>query len=199
MPGKKDREKPVGEVLASTASRFSGEFTDPLDFPGLGTVVCAGAAPVVFGVLSSVETGSLLPARAFARYGLSAEELKVRHPEIDELITARFGATVLGARAGDRISAGTPGRPVALFSPVYLASSGEAIALGNEPGITRVLLASEAGRDDGFILAALSFLAAAREDRAPFLESVSRELSRALVQDYPRLEHLLEGLGRYYP
>ncbi len=198
-PGETPVEKPIGEVLASSAVNFSGECLDPGQIPAIGVVVTAAAADrEIFGVVSSLETDSALPGRSPTRYGLPADELVRRHPELSELITTKFRATVIGYRSADEVVTGTPGRPVPLYTAVRVAEPGDVVALGNDVGLVRLLITSDAGADDGFLLAALSNLAEARGDRTGFLENTCRELSRLLVQDYLRLEYLLSSLNRYY-
>jgi hypothetical protein len=198
MPKKKTERNPIGEVLGSRPGFFSGELLAADDVPGLGSVVRADAGADVFGVISSLETDTVLPGRTPARYGLPADELMRKHPELSELITTRFGASVVGYRSGDSVVVGVPGKPVPLYTQVYAADPGDVIALGDDRRVVRLLAASDAGADDGFLLAALVNLADARSERAGFLEGVCRELSRLLAGDYLRLEYLLDSLNRYY-
>ena len=197
MPKKKS-EEPIGEVLGSRPAEFSGELLAADNVPALGTVVRAAGAPDVLGVISSLETDTVLPGRSPARYGLQPDELLKQHPELGELITTRFEATVVGYRSGDSVVIGSPGKPVPLYTPVYRADAGDVIPLGDDIRVVRLLASSDAGADDGFILAALVNLADARSERTGFLEGVCRELSRLLAGDYLRLEYLLSALSDYY-
>lgn len=197
MPKKKS-EEPIGEVLGSRPAGFSGELLAADNVPALGTVVRAAGDPEVLGVISSLETDTVLPGRSPARYGLPPDELLEQHPELGELITTRFEATVVGYRSGDSVVIGSPGKPVPLYTQVYPADAGDIIALGEDRRIVRLLAASEAGAEDGFILAALVNLADARSERTGFLEGVCRELSRLLAGDYLRLEYLLSALSEYH-
>ncbi|UCE26453.1 MAG: hypothetical protein JSW52_08870 [Candidatus Coatesbacteria bacterium] len=197
MPKKKSDE-PIGEVLGSRADAFSGELLTVDDVPSVGTVVRAAGDPDVFGVISSLETDTALPGRSPARYGLPPDELLRQHPELAELITTRFEAPAVGRRSGDAVVVGSPGKPVPLYTPVYRADAGDVIALGDDRRVVRLLAASDAGADDGFLLAAVVNLADARSERAGFLEDVCRELSRLLAGDYLRLEYILGSLDEYY-
>jgi hypothetical protein len=194
----KKNSEPIGEVLGSRPAGFSGELLAADDVPALGTVVRAAANPDIFAVISSLETDTVLPGRSPARYGLPPDELLRQHPELGELITTRFEVTVVGYRSGDSVATGSPGKPVPLYTPVYPADAGDVIALGDDRRVIRLLAASEAGADDGFLLAAVISLADARSERAGFLEAACRELSRLLAGDYLRLEYLLSALSEYY-
>jgi hypothetical protein len=196
MPKKND--EPIGEVLGSQPDAFSGELLAVDNVPMLGTIVRAAATPEVFGVISSLETDTALPGRSPARYGLPPDELARRHPELAELITMKFAATVIGYRSSDSVTVGSPGKPVPLYTPVYTADAGDIIALGDDKRIVRLLVSSQAGTDDGFLLAALVNLTEARSERTGFLEDVCRELSRLLAGDYLRLEYVLNSLNEYY-
>jgi hypothetical protein len=197
MPKKKGNE-PIGEVLGSRPAGFSGELMAADNVPALGTVVRAAADPDVLGVISSLETDTVLPGRSPARYGLTPDELLKQHPELGELLTTRFEAMVVGYRSGDSVVIGSPGKPVPLYTPVYPADAGDVIALGDDRRVVRLLAASDAGAADAFILAALVNLADARSERTGFLEGVCRELSRLLAGDYLRLEYILGSLEEYY-
>lgn len=197
MPKKKN-EEPIGEVLGSRPAGFSGELLAADNVPALGTVVRATGDPGIFGVISSLETDTVLPGRSPVRYGLPPDELLKRHPELGELITTRFEATVVGYQSGDSVAIGSPGKPVPLYTPVYRADVGDVIALGDDRRVVRLLVASDAGADDGFLLAAVVNLADARSERAGFLEDTCRELSRLLAGDYLRLEYLLSSLDERY-
>jgi hypothetical protein len=198
MAEKKTGEKSVGEVLGSSVGVFTGELLEVGNVPALGTVVRAAAETDVFGVISNLETDTVFPGRTPTRYGLPPDELVRRHPELAELITTKFAATVVGYRSGDSVAVGSPGKPVGLYTPVYIAGPGDVIALGDDRRIVRFLVSSDAGDDDGFLLAALVNLAGARSERAGFLEDACRELSRLLSADYLRLEYLLDSLSLYY-
>jgi hypothetical protein len=190
--------EPIGEVLGSRPAWYSGELLAADDVPVLGTVVRAAAKPDIFAVISSLETDTVLPGRSPARYGLPPDELLKRHPELGELITTRFEATVVGYRSGDSVAIGSPGKPVPLYTPVYRADAGDVIALGDDRRVVRLLAASDVGADDGFLLAAVVSLAESRSERAGFLEDACREFSRLLAGDYLRLEYLLNALSEYY-
>lgn len=198
MAGNRTSERPVGEVLGSGPGVFTGELLESGNVPALGTVVRAAAETDVFGVVSNLETDTVFPGRTPTRYGLPPDELVKRHPELSELITTKFAATVVGYRSGDSVVVGSPGKPVGLYTPVYTADPGDVIALGDDRRIVRFLVSSDAGADDGFLLAALLNLTDARSERAGFLEDVCRELSRLLAADYLRLEYLLDSLSRFH-
>lgn len=179
-----------GEVLGSSVHLISGECYALDELPAYGQAIIAETDPAAVALVSELRVGSALPGRTLIKRNLTAEEIPVKYPEMEELIAAEFEAIVVGRLSADSIVLRSPARPVSLYTQVRTASSKEVVALSLADNlISRLFRIAE---DDDFLVSVISNIAAELEDKAGFLDEAARELAVLLTEDYPRLEYLLK-------
>jgi hypothetical protein len=184
----------VGEIIASSTTRFSAQCPDEDSAPAFGSFVVVDAAPEqVIGVVAEVRAGTLDANRRPMAFGLSQEELFRQQPQLRELLATEFDAVHVGY--GDDVGVWRqilPPRPPRLHRFVQPAAPAEIAAVTADGDWLRTLAAAEVA--DDLLAAAVRASLAAHGDARDYLVRMGRVLARLVGDDYERLQALLRRL-----
>ncbi|HIC49453.1 MAG TPA: hypothetical protein EYP00_06120, partial [Dehalococcoidia bacterium] len=118
----------IGEVIESDTNEFTTQCYELYGAPALGSLVKAGEANSVYGVVSYSHTSGLDPTRRpVARgEGLASEELVYdQNPQLNRLLTTNFRTTIVGYEVSSQIKTYLPPRPPRIHSFVMQCGNSE--------------------------------------------------------------------------
>ena len=209
-PTSRDRSAPVAEVIASRTREIEAEVHGDTPIPAFGTWVEIAThdadgqpGPVLYGLVSHAETGSLEPGRRAVALGLDRDAIRREMPQLLELIRTTVRAQILAWWDGrshrdgrPHVRQTLPPRPAELHDPVRLCGP-ETVALFGEPFDALRTLARHpdpAVPADDLIAAVVSGLYRAHgrgEEGERALLAAGRALMRLLDDDHERLTSIL--------
>lgn len=189
--------EPLGEILASTTTRFSAQAREADAPPAFGSFVCAPTVDgEVLAVVGDTRCGSLDTGRQPLAYGLTAAELAAQQPQLRELLVTEFDALHVGWQGSSPWRPGPPPRPPRLHAFVQPAPSLAVRAVCRDGAWLRTLLAAEA--TDDLLAAAMAHCLGVwqGDDVGHQATLLGRAAARLFGDDYDRLQALLARLGR---
>ena len=196
------RDRRIAEVIASSTGSFSAEVYRDCEPPTFGSWVRVRHenGTEVFGLVSSVEIGSVDAHRRAVALGRSTEELRRELPHILELIRATFVAQTVAYRdPSGRIHQTRPPSPPSLHAFVVACGAEEVCALGAPYDFLRTLarIQNPDVPVDDLLVAVLRGLYAAAGDGRGVEEVVAagRALARLLNDDHERLQSILRRVA----
>ncbi len=193
---------PIGEVIASSTRHFVAEVIGEQEPPVFGSwvQVVRPDEVVLYGLVSHVEIGSIMPNRQATAFGKSYEELRREMPQVIELLRTTFDAHVLafedrlGRIRGIRQT--LPPRPARLHDMVEVCTQDVIKSIGKPYDFFRTLVRhpDPAIPADDLIVATLQQVYKAYDegpDGKAALVDAGRALSRLLNDDHERLQSIL--------
>jgi hypothetical protein len=181
----------VGEIIASSTTRFTAQCPSEEDAPDFGGFVVVEAAPGrALAVVCEVRSGSFDAHRRPVAFGLSEEDLYQQQPQLRELLTTEFDALLVGYAAdGEPWRQLLPPRPPRLHRFVHDAEPEAVRAVTAGGDYLRTLVAGEAS--DDLLAAAVRASLDASDDHSAAVVQAGQALARLLGDDYDRLRVLL--------
>jgi hypothetical protein len=155
---------------------------------------------LVFGTISCIQTASIDPSRRPTAIGISnADELRRAQPQIFELLTTEFtiALTSFTSPKGNVVHR-LPPKPPHIHSFVYQPDDSQLIALTEDFGFLRTLLASSSGMQipaDELTAAAILSAWEVRRFDENYIVLAGRALLRLLSNDYHRFQSIMQRLG----
>ena len=190
----------IGEVLASNTSSLKAQVPVGATAPAFGTwIKVTHGDATIFGVVSLVEQGSIMPSRQPTALGKTQEELMREMPQVLELLRTSFTAVIIAHQGKDgMIRQSLPPDPAAMHGFVSECSAEEIRAIGPPFDFLRTLVNSTdvSTSTDDLLIAVLGKLREAYEDEGyPMLIEAGRTLSRLMRDDHERLQAILRRVG----
>lgn len=195
----------IGEVLESNTSTLKAQVPRDVAAPAFGAWIKVPQkdGQVVYGVVSMVEQGSLMPSRRATALGKTNDELVREMPHVFELLRTSFTAQIVAyPEPAGRIRQTLPPYPVAIHEFVEACTPQELRALETPLDFLRTLVQrGDAGAPmDDLLVALLRQLYEAhkteREEEAyRLLVDAGRTLSRLFADDHERLQAILRRVG----
>ncbi len=192
-------EDALGEVIEASTRQFVAEVYEEADAPNFGDWVRVepDGTPMLFGLVSHVETGSYDANRQAVALGLSPEERAQEMPMVDELLRTTVRVQMLACRGPDGdIWQTLPPQPPDIHDFVAPCTNEQVRALGAPYDFLRTLV-EHPDPDvpvDDLLVAVLCRIYAAhggeRGGREPLVKA-GRALSRLLDDDHERLQSIL--------
>ena len=189
----------LGEVIEASTRQFVAEVYEASEAPDFGAWVRVepDGTPMLFGLVSHVETGSYDTNRQAVALGLSPEKRAQEMPMVDELLRTTIRAQMLACKGPDgEIRQTLPPQPPDIHDFVAPCTDEQVRALDAPYDFLRTLVEhpDPAVPVDDLLVAVLRRIYAAhgeeRGGREPLVEA-GRALSRLLDDDHERLQSIL--------
>ena len=187
----------IGEVLESNTTTLKAQVPANEDAPAFGgwIKVEAGSGEMLYGVVSMVEQGSVMPSRRATALGKTTDELVREMPQVMALLRTSFNAVIIAYKDKDgRIHQTLPPVPAAIHGFVKTCTLEEIQAFGAPFDFLRTLVQSSdtATPIDDLIVAILRHLCDAQPGEGyDVLVEAGRALSRLFRDDHERLQAIL--------
>ena len=192
----------IGEVVESSTGAFIAEVSKGGDAPSFGSwiQIQTRSGIVVYGVVSLVEYGSMMPGRRATALGRTHEELQREMPQVMELLRISFHGKILGFKEnGGRVLQALPPFPAGIHDFVSPCDE-DTIRQFAAPFDFLQLLTDSPDRGipgDELLVAALKGIKALfhGQEQTSFLVNAGRVLSRSFRDDHQRLQTILRRIS----
>ena len=192
----------IGEVVESNTGSFIAEVARDREVPAFGAWVQIQTRQgiTVYGVVSLVEYGSMMPGRRATALGRTHDELQREMPQVMELLRVAFHSKVVGYRSpGGGLVQALPPYPAGIHDFITPCDEETMRAFG-APFDYLNLLTESSDRgipSDELLVAALKGIKGLfyGEEQSRFLVEAGRVLSRSLRDDHQRLQTILRRLS----
>ena len=188
----------IGEIVESNTASFVAEAPTAEDPPAFGTwvTITTQQGQKLFGVVSLVEYGSVMPGRRAMALGKTHEELQLEMPQVRELLRVSFKGSMVGFETPDgQIVQGLPPSPAGIHDFVERCDEGTLRRFGPPYDFLRLLIdnAERSIPGDELLIAAVRHIKELYRDQEAvrFLIEAGRVLSRLLKDDHERLKAIL--------
>ncbi len=195
----------IGEVLESNTNTLKAQVPRDTEAPAFGSwvKVVQKDGLVVYGVVSMVEQGSLMPGRRTTALGKTTDELVREMPHVFELLRTSFTAQIVAYKdASGRLRQTLPPNPVAIHEFVDTCSSEELCQFTPPLDFLRTLVQrSDASVPMDDLLVALlqqihaGYKSEGEQEAYRLLVNAGRTLSRLFGDDHERLQSILRRVG----
>lgn len=182
------------EVLESSINCFTAQSWKWDDFPVFGSLVTVTENDrTIFGLVTSIETGSIDPNRYPFTYKKTFEELQEEQPQIFEFLKTNFKVLIVGHMEDSNIRYLLPSTPSKIHSFVSFCSKLLSEKFFSSFDFLHLIFSNEAfiTNTDELILALLQYLGKERLLNELKLIEFSDRLSILTGNDYRRLKLLL--------
>jgi hypothetical protein len=188
--------KPIGEVIAASTTSFTAVCREVFEPPSFGSFVTAGAgATTAYGVVASVQTGSLDSQRRPVAFGMQWEQLAREQPQLVELLQTTFEVATVGFGDEAGIHHYLPPRPPRVHESVLAASPTEVAAVTDSLEFLRTLAGLEAAPVHELVAAAVREASLARGRDEAFLGEAARAVAEMFKDDYDRAMSIVRRLA----
>ncbi len=189
-------EDAIGEVLESNTRMLKAEVPADITPPVFGAwiKVTPVTGPVIYGIVSLVEQGSVMPNRRTTALGKSTDELVREMPQVIALLRTSFTAVIVAYKDADgRMRQTLPPAPAPIHGFVAACTPEEISGLGMPFDYFRTLVHSDTGVPvDDLLVATLRQIYAVQEGEGyQLLVQAGRVLSRLFQDDHERLQAIL--------
>ena len=187
----------LGEVLESNTRMLKAQVPRAAAAPAFGSwiKVHQSGGIVVYGVVSMVEQGSIMPGRHTTALGKTTEELAREMPQVMELLRTSFSAVIMAYKDPQGTLRQTlPPNPVAIHGFVAACEVEEIRELAAPFDFLRTLVnsADTSVPIDDLLVAMLRQICQAHQDNAyHVLVEAGQALSRLFRDDHERLQAIL--------
>ena len=194
VPSSEKRHAPrVGEVIGCDSRFLTAQCYNLYCAPPLGSLVRAGEQPI-FAVVQGIRTEPLDPSRPVLARGQDASslaEIYRANPQLEQLLTTRFDALVVGYRQADKILQLLPPSPPPIHSFVNTCLADDVSEFTHNLDFLRFLINSGPPMADEVVVACLREAAACRADGEDFLVRAGRSLATEIQGEATRLSAIL--------
>ena len=186
----------IGEVLESNTRMLKAQVPADITPPVFGAwvKVVPPSGPVIYGIVSMVEQGSVMPNRRTTALGKSTDELVREMPQVIALLRTSFTAVIVAYKEmSGKMRQTLPPAPAPIHGFVVACTPEEVADLGMPFDYFRTLVHSETGVPvDDLLVATLRQIYAVQEDDGyQLLVQAGRVLSRLFQDDHERLQAIL--------
>ena len=198
----------VGEVVESASHRFQAQCYQLYQAPPLGSLVSVGGpredgekSPVVFGVLTGIDTQGLEPGRPVIARGAEAqreEDIYRENPQLEHLLCTRFEAAVVGYESSGSFIHHLPPEPPRIHAFVHACTPRQVMEFTRSPGFLDLLMASGGGSQavsDEVVASCLRLASIHHPDPRSFLVGSGKVLALLLASEPPRVNAMLRRLS----
>jgi len=192
------------EVIQSTLTMCTAQAWDWEQSPSFGDLVCIEHTDmVVYGIVTSIETGSTDPQRQPFAYQKTEAELRAQHPQVFSFLKTTFTIALAGYTARNTthgLRYTIPPTPARIHAFVRPTTAPEQEAFFATPHFFSVLWSST-GQDpllDELIITLLASLISRNILTPELFEQYYHTLTLLLGNDYRRLKILLQRLEGPY-
>lgn len=196
MQPQKKAPAPIAEVIESSLDQFLAQTWEWDTFPQFGSLVeVAGETETLFGIVTTVKTGSMDPQRYPFPYQKTEEELKKEQPQIFEFLKTTFVVKILGYQdTSGKNSYLLPSQPAKIHAFIRPCSREQTINFFNSPDFLYLLFSSSNPTPhlDDLLLAILKQLAAKKKLTPQKLDQFCQTLSLLTGNDYRRIKLVLK-------
>ena len=189
-------QEAIGEVLESNTRMLKAQVPADVTPPVFGAWIKVAPADgsTIYGIVSLVEQGSVMPNRRTTALGKTTDELVREMPQVIALLRTSFTAVTVAYKDADgRLRQTLPPTPAPIHGFVSACSPEEVGALGMPFDYFRTLVHSDTGVPvDDLLVATLQQIYAVQEgDGYQLLVQAGRVLSRLFQDDHERLQAIL--------
>ena len=188
----------LGEVVEASTTGFIAQCYELYQAPPLGSLVRTGAGDSIYGIVHSVSTRSMDPARHPIPRGRGEDGEDSVHrsnPQLTKLLHTEFHATVVGHNSSDLLRRFLPPAPPRIYSQVHVCIDEEIRAFSSSLEFLPLLLASMTSGTDDVIASFLRQASASHSDPEDYLVNAGKELANLLLGQLPRLNSVLGRLS----
>ncbi|UCE97218.1 MAG: hypothetical protein JSV74_04430 [Dehalococcoidia bacterium] len=192
------KEKRIGEVIATATATFTTQCYQLYELPPLGSLVKTRNEKLeLFAVVANATTTGLEPGRKAIARGKdeeSEEAIYKSNPQLEKLLKSEFETLVIGHRIDGKINHFLPPVPARIHSFVYVCPVEEVKEFSQSPGFINILLNTNPTLPQNeLIITCLHQMSFAHEDSHQFLVTAGKHLAR-LLGDYNQLKSILERI-----
>lgn len=194
----KQSPQPYAEVISSNLASYTAQCWQWDTGPAFGSLVAIQEGEhFVWGIVSSIETGSSDPQRHPVPYQKTEAELKAEHPQIFEFLATTFHVAVVGFQENERLTYSLPSRPVKIHSFVRPASLREISRFFISPAFLPALFSTPINGPniDELLLALMNQIAQHDLLTPELFERYYHTFSLLIGNDYRRLKLLLQRIS----
>jgi hypothetical protein len=184
-------EKPFAEIIESNNAKYLAQTWNPQVMPKFGQLVeTINNNTKIFGIITSIQTGSQDPMRYPFTYKKTEEELIKEQPQIFEFLKTTFDVQIVGFQANDKIIYSLPSNPPKIHSFVNNLDKKSVQTFFNKTDFLYLLFNSQIHNLDEILIAILNDL----PTNKIFLTNFCNNFSLLSGNDYKRLKLFLSRI-----
>ncbi len=192
----------IGEIVESNTVTFVAEAIKDVEAPAFGSWVeiATERGEIVYGVVSLIEYGSVIPGRRASALGMSREALRLEMPQVKELLRVSFHGRIVGYRSpsAEEVIQALPPHPAGIHDFVRPCSAETLLLFGPPYDFLRLLIegSDRSIPGDELLVAVLAHMGERyhRDENQRFLTGAGRVLSRLLSDEPDRLRTILRRI-----
>lgn len=186
----------IGEVVAASTTSFTAVCAEVFGPPRFGSFVkVAAGEATVYGVVASVETGSLDAGRRPVAFGMRWEQLLREQPQLVELLQTTFEVAAVGFGDSSGLHLYLSPQPPRVHEAVFDAEPTEVAALTDSLEFVRSLAGLDRVPVHELVAAAIREASLARGRDEAFLAEAARAVAELFKDDYDRAMAIVRRLS----
>lgn len=191
-----NKESRIGEIVESSADKFTVESYNLFEVPPLGSLIHT-ETPKIYAISHAASTGATDPGRPIIARGAqeeSEETLFENNPQLSRLLSTQFHGLIVGHAEDTKIHQYLPPQPPPVHGFIYKCNSDEIAEFTEKIDFMHIILSANIDSVDEVISACLREASKAHTDDHAFLVQAGKELARKLGMDMNRLNAILGRL-----